>query len=48
MIYGMNLLIHSQTSTDASLKFGNGWIISPYILLGMFLLIHAGIKDDTY
>ena len=26
--FGMKLLIHPQTSTDASLKFGNGYVIS--------------------
>ena len=39
---GMKLLIHSQTSTVQPLKFGNGWAISSHILLGMWLLIHAG------
>ena len=26
------------------LKFRNGWVISSHTLLGMWLLIHAGIK----
>ena len=43
---GVDLLIHSQTSTDESLKFGNGLIISPYVLLGMLLFIRTGIKID--
>ena len=40
----MELLIHSQTSTAAPLKFGNGYVVSPhfYPLLGMWLFIHAG------
>ena len=42
---GMKLLIHSQTSTAQPLKFGNGWVISSHILLGMNLLIHSGIKS---
>ena len=36
----MELFIHSQTSTVAPLKFGNGQIIS----LSMWLLIHPGLK----
>ena len=40
----MKLLIHSQTSTVAPLKFENGWIISSHTFLGMWLLIHFGIK----
>ena len=41
---GMNLLIHSQTSTDAPLKIGNGYIITSHTLLGVKLHVHAGIK----
>ena len=40
----MKLLIHSQTSTVQPLKFGNGQVISSHTLLGMWLLIHAGLK----
>ena len=40
MKYDMTLLIHSQTSV----KFGNGSVISSHTLLGMWLLIHAGLK----
>ena len=29
------------------LKFGNGKVISSYILLSMYLFIHAGIKVDS-
>ena len=36
----MKLLIHSQTSTVAPMKFGNGYVISSRTLLGMWLLIH--------
>ena len=38
----MNLFIHSQTSTVALLKFGNGWEITSHTLLGMWLPIHTG------
>ena len=41
---GMKLLIHSQTSTVAPLKFGIGHVISSYILWWMWLFIHAGNK----
>ena len=41
---GDEILIHSQTSTVASLKFENGWTISFHKLLAMWLFIHAGIK----
>ena len=34
----------SRTSTVQPLKFGNGEVISFYTLLGMWLLIHAGLK----
>ena len=40
----MELLIQSQTSTVQPLKFGNEQVISPHALLGMQLLIHAGVK----
>ena len=40
----MKLLIHSQTSTIERLMFENVYIISPRTLLGMWLLIHAGIQ----
>ena len=40
----MKLLIHSQISTVAPLKFGNGYVISSHSLLRMWLLIHAEIK----
>ena len=40
---GMELPIHSQTSTVQQLKFGNGWVISSHLLLDMWLLIHAEI-----
>ena len=38
------LLIHSQTSTAVLLKFGDGYVILPHALLGMWLLIHAEIE----
>ena len=41
---GDKILIQSQTSTIASLKFENGSTISFHKLLAMWLLIHAGIK----
>ena len=40
----MKLLIHSQTSTVQPLKFGNLYVISSRNLMGMWLLIYAGIK----
>ena len=40
----MKLLIHSQTSTAVLPKFGNVNVISYHTLLGLWLLIHAGIK----
>ena len=40
----MKLFIHSQTSTVQPLKFGNGYVIPSHTLLGMWLLINAGIK----
>ena len=41
--HGTKLLIHYQTSTAAPMKFGKGWVISSHTLLGMWLLLHAGI-----
>ena len=41
---GMKLLVHSQTSRVQPLMYGNGLVIPSPILLGMWLLIHAGIK----
>ena len=41
----MKLLIHSQTSTAAPLKFGNGYVISSQTLVEMGVLIHAGIQS---
>ena len=41
---GMKLLIHSFTSTVHLLKFRNGPVIPANTLLGVLLLIHAGIK----
>ena len=41
---GLKLIIHSQTSTIAPLKFGNGKVISSHTLLGMWLFIHVRIK----
>ena len=40
----MKLLIHSQTSAMEPVKFGKGYVISPNILRGMWLFIHAEIK----
>ena len=45
---GMKLLIHSQTSTVRPLKFVNGYVMSPHILLDMRLFIHAGIKVNPW
>ena len=40
----MKLSIHSQTSTIAPFKIGNGYlVILSYTLLGVKLVIHAGI-----
>ena len=41
---GMKLLIHSQTETVPWLEFWNKQSISFHTLLGMWLLINAGIK----
>ena len=35
---------NTESSTVQQLKFRNGLVISPHILPGMWLLIHAGIK----
>ena len=40
----MKLIMHSQISTVQPLKFGNGSVIQTHTLLGMRLLIYAGIK----
>ena len=40
----MKLIAHSQTSTVHALKFGDGYAISSHNLLGMWLVIHAGIN----
>ena len=45
-VCGLKLLIHSETSTVQPLKFGNGSVISSNTLPGIWLLIHAGIKDN--
>ena len=48
---GMKLLIQSQTSTVQPLKFGNGWVILSYTLLGIYLsmlglkFIHVSKRD---
>ena len=41
---GVKLLIHSRTSTVASNKFENWWVIPSPTLLSMWLLIHAGLE----
>ena len=41
------ILIHSQTTTSAQLKFGNEYVISFHTLLGVWLRIHAEIKVKT-
>ena len=41
----MKLRIHSKTSMVQSLKFRMGKVISSNTLLGMWLFIHAGIKN---
>ena len=46
-VCGMKLLIHSQAATVQMLKFGDGWVISFHNLLGMWLLINAGIKINS-
>ena len=45
---GINLRIHSLTSTVAPLKFRNGEVIRSRTLLGMWLFIHAGIEANPY
>ena len=44
----MTYTFPSQTSTVQPLKFGNVQVISSYILLGMWLLIRAGIEVNPY
>ena len=44
----MKLLTHSQTSTAAPLKFGNGLIISSHNLMGVWLLIHAMMNVNLH
>ena len=44
----MKLLIHSPNSTVQPLKFGNGYVISSYTYLGVWLLTNAGIKVSPY
>ena len=39
----MKLGVNFRTATEQPLKFGNKQTISTYTLLGMWLLIHAGI-----
>ena len=46
MMFGMKLLGHYQTPTVQLMKFGYEWVNSPHILLGIWLLIHAGIKGN--
>ena len=41
---GVELLIHSQTSTVQPLKYGDGYVILSHNILGIWLIIHAGIK----
>ena len=36
-----------QTETVQSMKFGNKSLISSHIFLGMWLFMHAGIKNKT-
>ena len=45
---GMKSFTHSQTSTVALLKFGNGYIVSSHTLLCMWLLLHAGIEVSQF
>ena len=44
-ICGMGLFIYSQTVQP--LRFGNGYIISSCILLGMWLVIHMGLLCNS-
>ena len=48
MKYEMKLLIHSQTLTVELLKFGNCEVIASDTLLGMWLLIDAGIQVNPW
>ena len=43
--YYMKLIIHSQTYVVWPLKFGNGWIMSPYLLLTYDYLNMLGLKS---
>ena len=42
------IIIHSQTSAIVPLKLTNELIIPSHTLLGIWLLIHAGIEVDPY
>ena len=44
----MKLLTHSQTSTPAPLKFGNGLVISSHNLMGVWLLVHAMMNVNLH
>ena len=44
----MKLLIHFQPSTVTPLKFENEYVILSHTLPGMWLRIHAGIKDNQF
>ena len=35
------IYIHTQTSIQQPFQFGNGYVVSSYILLNMWLFIHA-------
>ena len=45
---GMKLLIHSQTSTVAALKFRSESVILSHTLLRMWLFIHVWIRVRPY
>ena len=44
----MKLRIRSKTSTAQPLKFGNGYVGLSHTLLGMWLVIHVGIKVNLH
>ena len=44
----MTLILTSATSTVQPLRIGNGYVISSPTLLGMWLLIHAGIRVNPW
>ena len=44
----MKLFTRSQTSTVQPLYIGNEWVILYLFLLGMWVLIHAGITVNLY